>query len=419
MSERVGRIVGQLSGGSGAHTKTRECAAPGPKSPDDIVIVSAVRTAIGRARRGAFKDTPPIGLLAPVFKRILDDTGLNPDKVDDIVVGNVRGVGLHRQAAYLAGFGDHTCIRTVNRACSSGLQAIASVASDISKGYYKIGIGAGVESMSMDTWTPNPALVKKSREAIEDNQSAIDCLIPMGITSENVAEKFGVSRKEQDELAVLSHARAAAASKRHQPEIVPVEASVTDAKSGQVKRVLVTKDEGIRPSTNLPKLMSLRPAFKQGGSTTAGNSSQVSDGAAACLLMKRSTAESLGLRSMGTFRSFAVAGVPPRVMGIGPAYAIPEALKNAGLKKTDIDLWEINEAFASQATYCVKKLGLNWDNVNVNGGAIAIGHPLGCTGARMTSTLLHELKRRNQRYGVVSMCIGSGQGAAAVFERED
>uniref|UniRef100_A0A6A7GAQ0 3-ketoacyl-CoA thiolase 2, peroxisomal-like n=1 Tax=Hirondellea gigas TaxID=1518452 RepID=A0A6A7GAQ0_9CRUS len=415
--ERAQAIIEHL-GACKKPFQSRKTAAAGRKDPDDIVIVSALRTPIGRARRGAFKDTPPLALLVPPLKAVLKETGLKPDQVDDIVVGNVRGVGLHRQAAFIAGFGDHTCIRSVNRACSSGLQAIADVAADLSKGYYDIGIAAGVESMSMDTWTPNPALVKKTRELITENQDAIDCLIPMGITSENVAEKFGVSRQEQDELAVMSHARAFAASQRDQPEIVPVVAQVIDQMSGEVKTVTVSKDEGIRSGTSLQKLLTLRPAFKQGGTTTAGNSSQVSDGGAAVVLMKRSHAAKLGIKAIGTFRSFVVKGVPPSIMGIGPAEAIPAALAKAGLTKEDIDLYEINEAFASQAVYCVKKLGLSWDNVNVNGGAIALGHPLGCTGARMTATLLHELKRRNLRYGIVSMCIGSGQGAAAVFERE-
>eukprot|EP00479_Gromia_sphaerica_P015235 TRINITY_DN957_c0_g1_i2.p1 TRINITY_DN957_c0_g1~~TRINITY_DN957_c0_g1_i2.p1 ORF type:complete len:274 (-),score=69.74 TRINITY_DN957_c0_g1_i2:109-930(-) len=272
--------------------------------------------------------------------------------------------------------------------------------------------------MSLDQFAPTrPEAFKIARERIQENQSAVDCLIPMGITSENVAEDFGVTRRSQDELAARSHERAAAAKERFQTEIVHVTTTVKDKLSGEVKAVTLEHDEGIRVS-KLAKLMSLKPAFKKNGTTTAGNSSQVSDGAAAALLMKRSKAQELGLSIMGVFRSFAVRGVPPRIMGIGPAYAIPAALESAGLTKDDIDLYEINEAFASQAVYCVEKLGLSWDNVNVNGGAIALGHPLGCTGCRMTATLLHEMKRRGDRFGVVSMCIGSGQGAAAVYEVE-
>jgi len=263
--------------------------------------------------------------------------------------------------------------------------------------------------------TPNPHIAL--------NKQAKECLIPMGITSENVAKDYNISREEQDELAVRSHQRAAAAIKsgKFKDEIVAVTTKVKDEKEKTEKDVTVWRDEGVREDTSLEGLAKLPAAFAKGGTTTAGNSSQVSDGAAAVLLMRRRTAQRLGLAAqvLGVFRSFAVAGVPPRVMGIGPAFAIPMALKQAGLTVNDIDLYEINEAFASQAVYCVNKLGLSWDKVNVNGGAIALGHPLGCTGARQTATLLHEMKRRKARYGVVSMCIGSGMGAAAVYERQN
>ncbi|NXM55411.1 THIKB thiolase, partial [Illadopsis cleaveri] len=270
-----------------------------------------------------------------------------------------------------------------------------------------------------------------------DNPKARDCLIPMGITSENVAEKFGVSRKKQDAFALASQqnspsvhlqniltfhtllfTRAAKAQQMglFKTEIVPVKTTVAD-NEGNKKPITVHQDEGIRPSTTLEGLAKLRPAFKEDGSTTAGNASQVSDGAAAVLLAKRSKAAQLGLPVLGVLRSFAVVGVPPDVMGIGPAYAIPVAVEKAGLTLNDIDIYEINEAFASQAVYCVEKLGIPMEKVNPLGGAIALGHPLGCTGARQVVTLLHELKRRGKRaYGVVSMCIGTGMGAAAVFE---
>jgi acetyl-CoA acyltransferase 1 len=262
-------------------------------------------------------------------------------------------------------------------------------------------------------WVPNynPKIFLKAE--------AKDCLLPMGITSENVATRYKVSRKEQDELAVLSHERAAAAIKsgKFKDEIVPVATKVKDEKTGVETEIVFDTDDGVRDGTTYEALSKLPPAFTKEGTTTAGNSSQVSDGAAAVLAMTRRKANRLGLPVLCVFKSYAVAGVPPDVMGIGPAFAIPEAVKKAGLRLEDIDLFEINEAFASQAVYCVKHLGLSMSKVNVNGGAIALGHPLGCTGARMVSTLAYEMKRRNARYGVISMCIGSGMGAAAVFER--
>ncbi|NXH34899.1 THIKB thiolase, partial [Myiagra hebetior] len=270
----------------------------------------------------------------------------------------------------------------------------------------------------------NPGDISSS---MMDNPKARDCLIPMGITSENVAEKFGVSRKKQDAFALASQqnfhtlfffTRAAKAQQMglFKTEIVPVKTTVSDD-HGNKKTITVHQDEGIRPSTTLEGLAKLKPAFKEDGSTTAGNASQVSDGAAAVLLAKRSKAAQLGLPVLGVLRSFAVVGVPPDVMGIGPAYAIPVAVEKAGLTLNDIDIYEINEAFASQAVYCVEKLGIPMEKVNPLGGAIALGHPLGCTGARQVVTLLNELKRRGKRaYGVVSMCIGTGMGAAAVFE---
>ncbi|NWI32176.1 THIKB thiolase, partial [Sula dactylatra] len=278
----------------------------------------------------------------------------------------------------------------------------------------------------------NPGDISSS---MMENSKARDCLIPMGITSENVAEKFGVSRKKQDAFALASQQKKRIATSREwvsaafmlpaakaqqmglfKTEIVPVKTTVLDNQGNQ-KTITVHQDEGIRPSTTLEGLAKLKPAFKEDGSTTAGNASQVSDGAAAVLLAKRSKAAQLGLPVLGVLRSFAVVGVPPDVMGIGPAYAIPVAVEKAGLTLSDIDIYEINEAFASQAVYCVEKLGIPMEKVNPLGGAIALGHPLGCTGARQVVTLLNELKRRGKRaYGVVSMCIGTGMGAAAVFE---
>ncbi|XP_020596065.1 3-ketoacyl-CoA thiolase 2, peroxisomal-like [Phalaenopsis equestris] len=391
---------------------------------DDVVIVAACRTAICKASRGGFKDTHAEDLLAPLLKELLEKTKLNPNEVGDIVVGTVLAPGSQRaiecrMAAFYAGFPETVPLRTVNRQCSSGLQAVADVAAAIKAGYYGIGIGAGLESMSSNKvgWEGPPNPKAKSLQQVQD------CYLPMGITSENVAERYGITKEEQDQAAVISHKRAAAAiaSGKFKAEIVPVTTKITDPKSGTEKEITVSVDEGVRPDTSLSGLAKLKPAFKEGGSTTAGNASQVSDGAGAVLLMRRDVAIRKGLPILGIFRSFAAVGVDPAVMGIGPAVAIPAAVKAAGLQIKDIDLYEINEAFASQFVYCIKELGLDPEKVNVNGGAIALGHPLGATGARCVSTLLNEMKRRGNdcRFGIISMCIGSGMGAAAVFERGD
>ncbi|XP_022930953.1 3-ketoacyl-CoA thiolase 2, peroxisomal-like [Cucurbita moschata] len=391
---------------------------------DDIVIVAAYRTAFCRAKRGGFKDTPADDLLASVLKAVIERTNLNPREVGDIVVGTVLAPGSVRasecrMAAFYAGFPDTVSIRTVNRQCSSSLQAVADVAAAIKVGYYDIGIAAGLECMSID----NIEFPVSNNPKVNAFQQARDCMLPMGITSENVAQKYGVSREEQDQAAVESHRRAAAASSsgKFKDEIIPVPTKIIDPKSGVAKAVIVSVDEGIRPNTNMEALAKLKPAFKRDGCTTAGNSSQVSDGAAAVLLMKRSVAIQKGLPILGIFRSFSAVGVDPAVMGIGPAVAIPAAVKSAGLSLKDIDLFEINEAFASQYVYCCKELKLDTEKVNVNGGAMALGHPLGATGARCVTTLLNEMKRRGRdsRFGIISMCIGSGMGAAAVFERGD
>ncbi|XP_021763415.1 3-ketoacyl-CoA thiolase 2, peroxisomal-like [Chenopodium quinoa] len=391
---------------------------------DDIVIVAACRTAICKAKRGGFKDTPADDLLAPVLKGLIEKTRVNPGEVGDIVVGTVLAPGSERaiecrMAAFYAGFPDTVPIRTVNRQCSSGLQAVADVAACIKAGYYDIGIGAGVESMTIDR-VDRPRHINPK---VEIFMQARDCLLPMGITSENVAQSYGVTRQDQDQAAVESHRRAAAAtaSGKFKEEIVPVSTKIVDPKTREEKHVTISLDDGIRASSNMVDLAKLKPAFKKDGTSTAGNSSQVSDGAGAVLLMKKSLAMKKGLPILGVFRSFAAVGVDPAVMGIGPAFAIPAAVKSAGLKLNDINLFEINEAFASQYVYCCKKLNLDPAKVNVNGGAIALGHPLGATGARCVATLLNEMKRRGRdcRFGVISMCIGSGMGAAAVFERGD
>lgn len=391
---------------------------------DDVVIVAAHRTALCKAKRGSFKDTYPDDLLAPVLKALIEKTNVNPAEVGDVVVGTVLAPGSQRasecrMAAFYAGFPEIVPVRTVNRQCSSGLQAVADVAAAIKAGFYDIGIGAGLESM-----TTNPMAWEGSvNPRVKELAQAQDCLLPMGITSENVAHRFGVTREEQDQAAVESHRKAAAATAagKFKDEIIPVRTKIVDPKTGDEKPVTITVDDGIRPNASLADLAKLKPVFKKSGTTTAGNSSQVTDGAGAVLLMKRSVAMSKGLPILGVFRTFAAVGVDPAIMGIGPAVAIPAAVKAAGLELDDIDLFEINEAFASQFLYCRKKLDLDPEKINVNGGAMAIGHPLGATGARCVATLLHEMKRRGKdcRFGVISMCIGTGMGAAAVFERGD
>ncbi|XP_071696821.1 3-ketoacyl-CoA thiolase 2, peroxisomal-like [Rutidosis leptorrhynchoides] len=391
---------------------------------DDVVIVAAYRSPLCKSKRGGLKDTYPDDILAPVLKALIEKTNLNPAEVGDIVVGSVLGAGSQRasecrMAAFYAGFPDTVPVRTVNRQCSSGLQAVADVAAAIKAGFYEIGIGAGLESM-----TSNPMAWEGSvNPKVKTMAQARDCLLPMGITSENVAEKFSVTRQEQDQAAVESHRKAAAATAagKFKDEIIPIKTKLVDPKTGDETPVTISVDDGIRPGTTLADLAKLKPVFKKDGSTTAGTSSQVSDGAGAVLLMKRSLALKKGLPILGVFRTFAAVGVPPAIMGIGPAVAIPAAVKAAGLQVDDIDLFEINEAFASQFLYCQKKLEIDPQKINVNGGAMAIGHPLGATGARCVATLLHEMKRRGRdcRFGVVSMCIGTGMGAAAVFERGD
>lgn len=391
---------------------------------DDVVIVAAYRTAICKAKKGGFKDTLPEDLLVPVFKALLDKTKLNPSEIGDIVVGTVLAPGSQRaiecrMAALYAGFPDTVPLKTVNRQCSSGLQAVADVASAIKAGMYDIGIAAGLESMTVNRVSIDGQVNPK----VELFSQARDCLLPMGLTSENVAQRFGITRMEQDQASVESHmkAAAAAAAGKFKEEIVPVHTKIVDPKTGEEKEIVVSADDGIRSNTTLAVLSKLKPAFSKDGTTTAGNASQVSDGAGAVLLMRRDVATKKGLPILGIYRSFAAVGVDPAVMGVGPAVAIPAAVKAAGLQINDVDLFEINEAFASQFVYCAKKLDLDPAKVNVNGGAIALGHPLGATGARCVSTLLNEMKRRGKdcRFGVISMCIGSGMGAAAVFERGD
>jgi len=385
-------------------------------SDNDVVVVYAKRTAIAKGKKGSFRDTTQDQLLIPLFKDAVSSLKLNAQDVGDIVIGNVlpkssQGAAEVRIASLLAKLPKEVPCTTVDRQCSSGLQAVANVAASIKAGFYDLGIAGGVELMSlypMGTWDG------KVNEQLFEDELAKGCLMAMGVTSDNVAQKYNISRKKQDEASVISHKRAYEAQKsgKFKEEIVPVTITLED------KKVTVTEDEGIRADTSLEGLGKLKPVFTPTGTTTAGNSSQVSDGAAVVVLAKRCYAKKHNLPILGSVVSFAAVGVEPDVMGVGPAFAIPEALKKANLTLKDIDLFEINEAFASQYVWSVEKLGIPFDKVNVNGGAIALGHPLGATGARQTASLFHELKRRKGKYGVVSMCCGTGMGAAMVYKNE-
>jgi acetyl-CoA acyltransferase 1 len=394
----------------------------GPKRDDDVVIIGLSRTAMTKAKRGPQRNTGLEAMLTPCLEAVAKQSGIDKSAVEDIVVGNVLTPGSGctniRMAMFLAGYPETACIQSINRMCSSGLQAVATVANAISSGEIKCGIAGGFESMSngnmMDAIKPDLL-----SEAVFECPNAQNCMMPMGITSENVAEKYGVTRAQQDQLAVDSHRKAAIANKNGwlQSEITPYKTTIKD-KDGNTKEVVVDKDDGVRETTTLESLAKLKPAFKKGGTTTAGNSSQVTDGAACVLLARRDAAVAMGAKILGRIVSFATAGVPPEVMGIGPAFAIPAALKKCGLTLDDMDIFEINEAFASQATYCVNHLNVPREKLNPRGGAIALGHPLGMTGARMICTLFSELERTNKKRGLVSMCIGTGMGACGVFERE-
>ncbi|KAE9400456.1 thiolase [Gymnopus androsaceus JB14] len=436
------------------------------KNDEDVVICCAVRSPITKAKKGGFKEVRPEEILMNVLKHTYTSTKLDPALIEDIIVGNVLppsgGATTARMAALAAGIPVSTPISTINRQCSSGLTAVNQIANSIRSGQIDIGIGAGVESMTFGYG----AVAKKAdaySEAVLESQEAEDCLIPMGITSENVASDYGISREAQDEFAALSFQKASAAQKANlfAPEILPIRVIVATPSGG--KQFLVEHDDGVRDRVTKESLSKLKPAFSKTGSTHAGNASQVSDGAAAVLLARRSVAKKLGLPILGKFVAAQAIGVPPRVMGVGPAYAIPHVLKKTGLSLSDIDFFEINEAFASQALYCCEKLGIPWKEnaggkakVNRWGGAIALGHPLGCSrsiviilvlsrttvkralfpfnyllvviyitdtsfsvaGARQIATGFNIAKHDNEKVFVTSMCIGSGMGMAGIFVNE-
>jgi acetyl-CoA acyltransferase len=384
----------------------------------DIVIVDAVRSAVGRAHKGSLALKRPDDLTGEVIAALLArNPQLEAEQVEDLVLGcampeGEQGLNVARVAGFLGGLPEATSAITINRFCSSGLQALSLAAGGVLMGSHDIAIAGGVESMSMVPMTGNK--LSASPRAMERFPSVYT---PMGITAENVAKKFEISRQMQDEFALKSHQKAAAAiaAGKFEDEIVTVKGLKYD---GNAKVEFdFRRDELVRADTTMEGLAGLKPAFSVGGSVTAGNASPLSDGAAAAIITSRKKADELGLKKLGWFRAFTTVGVDPAIMGIGPVPAIRKLLAKQGLKIDDIDLFEINEAFASQAVYCQRELGIPDAKLNVNGGAIALGHPLGCTGAKLVATALHELKRRGGKYAVVSMCIGGGMGAAGLLER--
>jgi acetyl-CoA acyltransferase len=398
----------------------------------DAVIVSSVRTAVGKAPKGALRSTRPDDLAAVVIREaIARAKGLDVNEIEDVVLGcatpeGEQGMNVARIAALRAGLPVDVSAMTVNRLCSSGLQAIAAAAQRIMAGQGDVAVAGGVESMSMlpmggHKISPNPWLMDHYPDAY----------LNMGLTAENVAKKYGISREQADEFSLASHRKALAAIQtgKFKDEIVQVEVKSTvvgtngngngaaAAARAETHTFIFETDEGPRADTSAEALAKLKPAFHVHGTVTAGNSSQTSDGAAAAVVMSDERARALGLKPMARLIAFATAGAPPEEMGIGPVQAIPKALKIAGLRLDQIDVIELNEAFAAQALAVIKTVGLDPARVNVNGGAIALGHPLGCTGAKLTATILREMERRSARYGMVTMCIGGGMGAAGIFER--
>ncbi len=387
----------------------------------EAYIVSSVRTAVGKAKKGTLRNMRPEEMGAVAVRGALERVkGLTPEMVDDVLIGcampeGAQGMNMGRIIAQKAGLPDSVPGATINRFCSSGLQTIVMASQAIMTGQADVIVAGGSESMSLVPMTgfyfqPDPGLVEHD----------IDVYLNMGNTAENVAEKYGITREEQDRFALRSHERAIAAIEagRFDEEIVPLPVHDVVYADGatQAVEVVFTVDEGPRADTSLEALARLKPVFRAGGTVTAGNASQMSDGAAAAVVMSGETMRELGVDPMGRVLGFAVAGVAPELMGIGPVDAIAKVLRLTGLSLDDIGLIELNEAFAAQALAVIREAGLDEEIVNVNGGAIALGHPLGCTGAKLTATLLHEMKRRGTRYGIVTMCVGGGMGAAAVIE---
>ncbi|MBM7117892.1 thiolase family protein [Archangium primigenium] len=389
--------------------------------PGRVVIASAVRTPFTRANKGEFKDTRPDTLAALAIKEAVARVpGLKPELVEDVILGCAmpeaeQGMNVARNAALLAGLPDTVPGMTINRFCSSGVQSIAQAAQAIKSGMIDVAIAGGTESMSMvpmggNKVSANPEIMEKHPEVYSS----------MGVTAENIASRYSVSREDADKFAYESQRRAATAREqgKFNEEIFPVTTTVFDDE-GNARQVTVSVDTILRPETTLEGLAKLRPAFNQKGVVTAGNASPLTDGAAAAVVMSEEKAKELGIKPLGYFVDFQVAGVPPEIMGIGPVPAVKKLLAKNNLKVEDIDVFELNEAFAAQVLHCIRELGVPLEKANPNGGAIALGHPLGVSGARMVATILSELGRRKGRYGVVSMCIGGGMGAAALIERAE
>ena len=383
-----------------------------------VVVVDAVRSAVGRAKKGSLANRRPDELAGEVVRSLLArNPQVDPNAVEDLVLGcafpeGEQGMNVARMVGRLGGLPEESSGMTINRFCSSGLQAIALAAGSVKAGYDDIVVAGGMESMTMVPMTGNkPSMSPEVMEKFPETYT------PMGITAENVANQFNISRTQQDEFAAWSHEKALAAIERgaFENEIVPVH-GVKFGTDGERQLFEFKVDELPRPGTTVEALAKLRPAFSATGSVTAGNSSPLSDGAAAALVMKKKKAEELGLEPMAVFKSFVTVGVDPTIMGIGPLPAVQKLLRKNDLTIDDIDIFEVNEAFASQAVYVQQELGIPDDKLNVNGGAIALGHPLGCTGAKLTATALNELKRRGGKRAVVTMCIGGGMGAAGLFE---
>ncbi|QGI81293.1 hypothetical protein CEK25_008022 [Fusarium fujikuroi] len=394
---------------------TRHLKALSTKSPSDIVILSAVRSPITRAFKGGSKDAWPEDILAPVMAEAALRARTQKEDVQDVLIGNVLAELGFAKTGRMATF------HTVNRQCSSSLQALTHMAHAIQAGQIEVALAGGVESMSKNYQSRGipqdvgPALRNTKVKA------AADCLMPMGITSENVARRYGVDRKTQDEYALLSHTRAneALAAGRFDAEIVPIEYPAYDNEAGETSQIRVAADDTIRPNVTLEKLAKLKPAFLEDGGSTAGNSrSQISDGASAAILARRSWANERGLKPVARFLGTQVAGCEPDEMGMGPVYAIPRLYEHVGIEQKDVDVIELNEAFASQTLACINKLGLDVDRVNPNGGAIALGHPTGATGTRQLATLIAELGRRGEEIGVISMCASTGIGVASAIIME-
>jgi acetyl-CoA acyltransferase len=387
----------------------------------EVVLVSSVRTPVGRAHKGTLRSSRPDELAAIAIKGALARVpDLDPKEIEDVILGCAmpeaeQGMNVARIASLRAGLPVEVSAMTINRFCSSGLQAIAMAAERIGSGAAEVIVAGGTESMSLVPMgghkiSPNPWLVDHYPDAY----------LSMGLTAERVAQKYGITREAADDFALHSHQKALAAIQAGDfaDETVPVPVSFTVPNGSKPKRqeIMFDTDEGPRADTSLEALLALRPAFHVKGTVTAGNSSQVSDGAAAAIIMSAERAQQLGIKPLVRYVSFATAGYKPEEMGVGPVFAIPKALKLAGLRLSDIDVIELNEAFAAQSLAVIQEAGLDPDRVNPNGGAIALGHPLGCTGAKLTATVIRELKRRNGRYGMVTMCVGGGMGAAGVFE---